>query len=69
MLDVLATECAGEIHLSLGMTTHDEEEKIVSLFEERGRAKDLVIYSSTLSYPVEFQEHLPWRNHPHAQKL
>lgn len=56
MLDVLANDYEGEVHCSLGMTTHDEEEKIVSFFEERGRAKDLIIYSCTSGYPVEFQD-------------
>ncbi|GGD59704.1 N-acetylneuraminate synthase family protein [Croceicoccus mobilis] len=56
MLEVLAKDYDGEIHLSLGMTTHEEEEKIVSFFEEHGRAKDLVIYSCTSGYPVEFQD-------------
>ena len=56
MLDVLANDYDGEVHCSLGMTTHDEEEKIVSFFEKRGRAKDLIIYSCTSGYPVEFQD-------------
>lgn len=46
----------GEIHLSLGMTTEEEQEKIVSLFEEHNRSKDLVIYSCTSGYPVEFED-------------
>jgi sialic acid synthase len=56
MLDVLCGEFGGEIHLSLGMTTHAEEERIVSFFEERKRAKDLVIYSCTSGYPVPFED-------------
>jgi N-acetylneuraminate synthase len=56
MLGVLADEYAGEIHLSFGMTTQDEEEKIVQFFEQRGRAKDLVIYSCTSGYPVAFED-------------
>ncbi len=46
----------GEIHLSFGMTSKDEEDKIVSYFEEKGRAKDLVIYSCTSGYPVPFKD-------------
>ena len=42
--------------LSFGMTTQDEEEKIVQFFEQRGRAKDLVIYSCTSGYPVAFED-------------
>ena len=56
MLDVLATEFEGEVHCSLGMTTQDEEARIVDFFEERGRAKDLVLYSCTSGYPVAFDD-------------
>ncbi|HKX78281.1 MAG TPA: N-acetylneuraminate synthase family protein [Novosphingobium sp.] len=56
MLGVLADEYRGEVHLSLGMTTHAEEKKIVSFFEERGRAKDVVLYACTSGYPVSFDE-------------
>lgn len=56
MLDYLCKEYDGEIHLSFGMTTHEEEEKIVKFFEDRDRAKDLVIYSCTSGYPVPFED-------------
>ncbi|WP_229395596.1 N-acetylneuraminate synthase family protein [Methanosarcina sp. DH1] len=56
MLDYLCKEYDGEIHLSFGMTTHEEEENVVKFFEDRGRAKDLVIYSCTSGYPVPFED-------------
>lgn len=56
MLDWLCNNYEGEIHVSLGMTTHEEEEKLVSFFEERGRNKDLVLYSCTSGYPVEVED-------------
>lgn len=56
MLGYLCEAYQGEIHLSFGMTTHAEEEQIVSFFEERGRAKDLVLYSCTSGYPVAFED-------------
>lgn len=56
MLDVLATQFDGDIHLSLGMTTREEERQIVEFFEERGRAKSLVLYACTSGYPVEFND-------------
>lgn len=56
MLGWLCENYGGGIHLSFGMTTKDEEEKIVSFFEERGRAKDLVLYSCTSGYPVAFED-------------
>ena len=56
MLGWLCDNYGGEIHLSLGMTTKEEEEKIVTFFENRKRARDLVLYSCTSGYPVKFEE-------------
>ena len=56
MQDFLCHEYEGEIHVSLGMTTLAEIEKIVSFYEDRNRAKDLIIYSCTSGYPVEFED-------------
>ncbi len=56
MLEYLCDHFDGEIHLSFGMTTQEEEEMIVSLFEEKGKAKNLVIYSCTSGYPVPFDD-------------
>lgn len=56
MLEYLCKEYNGQMHISFGMTTHDEEEKIISFFETQGRNKDLVIYSCTSGYPVAFEE-------------
>lgn len=56
MLSVLCGEYGGGIQLSLGMTTHAEEEEIVSFFEKKGRAKDLLIYACTSGYPVPFED-------------
>lgn len=52
LLNFLCDAYGGEIHLSLGMTTQPEEEKIVALFDEHGRLKDLVLYACTSGYPV-----------------
>ncbi len=56
MLGWLAENYKGEIHLSLGMTTREEEEEIVSFFEEKGRNQDLVLYSCTSGYPVPYED-------------
>lgn len=56
MLGYLCENYEGEIHLSFGMTTKEEEEIVVSFFEERDRAKDLIIYSCTSGYPVAFED-------------
>jgi len=56
MLGWLCENYPGEIQLSLGMTTKEEEERIVKFFEENGRANDLVLYSCTSGYPVPFED-------------
>lgn len=56
MLGWLCENYGGQIHLSLGMTSHAEEERIVSFFEEKARVRDLVIYACTSGYPVPFED-------------
>lgn len=56
MLEWLCKNYEGEIQLSFGMTSHDEEEEIVQLFEKNGRAKDLVLFNCTSGYPVPFKD-------------
>ena len=56
MLLWLCDHFGGEVHVSLGMTSRAEEEELVRLFEERGRAKDLVLYACTSGYPVPFED-------------
>lgn len=56
MLQWLCDNYAGEIELSFGMTSHEEEEKIVQLFEKNGRAKDLVLFNCTSGYPVPYED-------------
>lgn len=56
MLEWLCENYNGEIHVSLGMTTQKEEEKIVKLFEDKKRNNDLVLYSCTSGYPVPFED-------------
>lgn len=56
MLEWLCDNYSGEIHVSLGMTTHEEEEKLVKLFEQKRRNKDLVVYVCTSGYPVAFKD-------------
>jgi len=48
----------GDIHISTGMTTKEEIEKIVKFWEEgKGRAKQRVIlYNCTSGYPVPFED-------------
>lgn len=56
MLEWLCDNYGGEIHVSLGMTTHEEEERIVQLFERKRRNKDVVLYICTSGYPVSFED-------------
>lgn len=56
LLSWLSDHFQGEIHISLGMTTLEEEENLIRLFEDLGRNKDLVIYACTSGYPVAFED-------------
>ncbi len=56
MLQWLCDNYGGEIQVSLGMTTREEEEKLIDLFTKSGRNKDLVIFSCTSGYPVPFSD-------------
>ena len=56
MLNWLCDNYEGDIHISFGMTTVEEEGKIVELFERKGRGKDLVLYNCTSGYPVPFED-------------
>lgn len=56
MLQYLCDNYNGEIHVSLGMTTVEEEEELVQFFENNNRSKDVVLYSCTSGYPVPFED-------------
>jgi sialic acid synthase len=56
VLTFLCDEFHGEIHVSVGMTTHSEEEALVQFFEKKQRNRDVVIYSCTSGYPVDFED-------------
>lgn len=56
MLQWLCDNYEGEIQLSFGMTTREEEEQVVQLFEKNKRAKDLILYNCTSGYPVPFKD-------------
>ena len=56
MLGWLCENYEGEIHLSVGMTTKQEIDDIVDFFIDRGRNKDLVLYSCTSGYPVPYED-------------
>ncbi len=56
MLELLAREYGGDIHISFGMTTREEQDRIVALFEHLGVADRVVLYACTSGYPVPFEQ-------------
>ncbi len=57
LLKIVRENYAGEIHISVGMTTSAEIEKIILFFEENSNAKNrIVLYSCTSGYPIRFDE-------------
>jgi len=56
MLEYLCDFYEGEIHLSFGMTSRNEEEEIISFFRSKKRNQDLVIYCCTSGYPVPVED-------------
>ena len=57
MLKELRDNYKGEIHVSFGMTTINEEKEVIDFFEITNQASSrLVIYSCTSGYPVPFSD-------------
>lgn len=55
VLGYLCEHFEGDIHISFGMTTHKEEQKVIDYFRDRDRLESLIIYSCTSGYPVSFE--------------
>ena len=56
MLEWLSENYHGEIHISVGMTTQEEERGIIDFFTGKNRNRDLTIYACTSGYPVDFED-------------
>ncbi|MCM3635947.1 N-acetylneuraminate synthase family protein [Paenibacillus camelliae] len=56
MLGYLCESYEGEIHVSIGMTTREEERQMLDFFEKNKRIKDVVLYSCTSGYPVPLKD-------------
>ena len=56
MMEWICDNYFGEIHLSLGMTSKKDIEKIVKFFIKKKRNKDLYLYTCTSGYPVEYED-------------
>ena len=56
MLRILRDDYSGDVHISFGMTTHREENEIVTFFEEKNQSNRLILYACTSGYPVPFED-------------
>ncbi len=56
MLSWMCENYFGEIHVSVGMTTKQEIDDLISFFIKKNRNKDVVLYSCTSGYPVPFED-------------
>jgi sialic acid synthase len=56
MMSYLCENFEGELHVSTGMTSRTEIEELVNFFVDRGRNQDVVLFSCTSGYPVDFSE-------------
>ena len=57
MLKVLRDDYNGDVHVSLGMTTNEEINEIISFFDKNDILKNrVIIYACTSGYPVPFDE-------------
>ena len=54
LLSYLCSEYGREIHVSLGMTSRAEEDRIAEFFVKKNRHRDVVLYACTSGYPVPF---------------
>lgn len=52
MLSFLATRYGGDIHVSLGMTTAAEQNRVLELLASHGAMRRTVLYACTSGYPV-----------------
>ncbi len=56
MLELLRDNYQGDIHISFGMTTREEEQSIVDFFLKKNAGQRLVLYACTSGYPVSFED-------------
>lgn len=56
LLQVLAEEYTGDIHISLGMTTEKETDQIIQFLIDKKAADRVVLYHCTSGYPIENRE-------------
>lgn len=56
LTEYLCRNYSGMIHLSLGMTTREEEHQIVDIFQKGNRLCHLILYACTSGYPVAAED-------------
>jgi len=56
LIDWLCANYAGGLHISLGMTTREEEALLIDRLDHWGRTADVVLYACTSGYPVPFED-------------
>ena len=56
MLEILRDSYRGDVHVSFGMTTRQEEKAMVKFFEQNRSTHRLVLYACTSGYPVPFED-------------
>ncbi len=57
LLELVRDHFTGAVHVSAGMTTTEELEKIIQFFEDKNAAASrLIIYACTSGYPIQFNE-------------
>lgn len=56
MLEILKDSFDGDIHISFGMTTREEEKRIIDFFNVDKNTHRLVLYACTSGYPVPFED-------------
>lgn len=56
MHEYICNNYDGEIHISTGMTTKAEIEKIIEYYEKHRMNKNIVLYHCTSGYPIAFNE-------------
>ncbi|MGH9101855.1 MAG: N-acetylneuraminate synthase family protein [Acidimicrobiales bacterium] len=53
LIEVVCSSYDGPLHVSLGMTTRREEERLLERIDGAGRLRDTVLYACTSGYPVQ----------------
>lgn len=56
LLDYICENYNGNIHISTGMTSKTDLNKIINFFKQKGRCKSLILYACTSAYPLNLED-------------